>query len=71
MSEWISVRDRLPDHACKVLVCARESSGYRHVTVSQFTGNYFQMTGRRSYWKVTHWMELPEPPTEYDAEVEA
>lgn len=43
MSEWISVKDRLPDHAQKVLVAAKESSGARQITVSMFTGHYFMM----------------------------
>ena len=64
MGEWISVNDRLPDHAHKVLVAAKEPSGVRQITVSMFTGHCFNMTGRRAHWKVTHWMPLPEKPKE-------
>lgn len=62
MEEWISVKDRLPAKAGKVIVAALECGQYYHVTVSQFTGHYFSMSGRRAYWKVTHWMLLPLPP---------
>lgn len=64
MGEWISVKDRLPEHAHKVLVAAKEPRGSYQVTTSMFTGHYFTMTGRRAYWKVTHWMELPNMPKE-------
>jgi hypothetical protein len=61
--DWISVRDRLPDVRGNFLVVAIEAGKYIHITLSEFS-KYFTMTGRRSYWKVTHWMPLPEPPKE-------
>ena len=27
---------------------------------------YFELKGSRTFWKVTHWMPLPEPPKESD-----
>ena len=63
MGEWISIKDKLPPKG-KCLVAALENGKYYQVTVSTFTGYYFSMTGRRAYWKVTHWMPLPEPPKE-------
>lgn len=60
---WISVKDRLPDVRGNFLVVAIEAGKYIHITLSEFS-KYFIMTGRRSYWKVTHWMPLPEPPKE-------
>jgi len=60
---WISVKERLPDARGQFLVVAIEARKYIHITLSEFS-KYFIMTGRRSYWKVTHWMPLPEPPKE-------
>ena len=65
VSEWISVKDRLPEPLLKVLVCDINNSisiSYRFIThlnkpvwcLSPFYGNvsgYF-----------THWMPLPNPP---------
>ena len=75
MSEWISVKDRLPEdlpenkgkRAIKVIVC----------TVGRFNNSKTVRTmtrGRMYDWdhawnwpgsmEVTHWMMLPEPPKE-------
>ena len=63
MSEWISVKDRLPDEGEAVLVFS-----------SYWCSNSFVATLIRGEWKassilsrpdlVTHWMPLPEPPEE-------
>jgi hypothetical protein len=58
---WISVKDRLPDLTCRVLVnhfSLGVISAYRHYEDS-FTCD--------SSWdcpieQITHWMPLPEPP---------
>jgi uncharacterized protein DUF551 len=62
MSEWISVKDRLPEFETSVLVAILDTT----------TLNYFQIVSR--YWKseiwgglsrdqvVTHWMPLPPAP---------
>ena len=63
MSEWISVKDRLPDEFEWVLACDKD----RCVGEAMFTrigerwdGPYgeYQLHG------VTHWMPMPEPPKE-------
>lgn len=61
--EWISVKERLPDRKGQYLVAAIEAGHYRHFGIVSFT-DHFVMNGHRSYWKVTHWMPLPEPPKE-------
>ena len=68
MSEWISVKDRLPEIGVFCLVFSSETS------IGDFVG-YLESD---NYWKcyvptegrsndndwVTHWMPLPEPPNE-------
>lgn len=58
---WISVKDRMPDKEGRYLVSAIESMQFTHVTVVRFC-RHFILTGHRAYWKITHWMPLPEPP---------
>ena len=72
MSNWISVKDKLPENNVTVLAYCEKTKKY-------FIGNrsccYFS---KEAYWrhegargamytvtsKVTHWMPLPEPPEE-------
>lgn len=60
---WISVKDRLPEKPGRYLVCAKEGERETHRTIAPFQ-RAFHLTGRMAYWKVTHWMPLPEPPKE-------
>lgn len=64
MSEWISVKDRLPEGYTDVLVCFITASGY-HVEVT-FYCDHHPDYGNGWYLPVniTHWMPLPEPPEE-------
>lgn len=61
--DWISVKDRLPGHKGQYLVTALEAGRYRHITIVSFT-DHFVMNGHRAYWRVTHWLPLPELPKE-------
>ena len=62
---WISVKEKLPDESRQYLVCAKDGLRLR-VTIASFwlKNKTWQLTERRSYWCVTHWMPLPEPPKE-------
>lgn len=60
---WISVKDALPERQGQYLVAAVQAGRYRHITIVSFT-DHFVMNGHRAYWKVTHWMPLPELPKE-------
>jgi hypothetical protein len=62
-SEWISVKDRLPEESGRYLVYAKEGERETHRTIAPFH-KAFHLSGRMAYWKVTHWMPLPEPPKE-------
>ena len=54
MSEWISVKDRLPEHGQLVLVCG----DYWNIEKYPHWSGTFDCPG------VTHWMPLPDPPKE-------
>jgi hypothetical protein len=74
MSEWISVKDRLPElierdgfkNPCSraVLTCDGDkmSVGYRWKSGSD---EYF-LPNDRELNEITHWMPLPEPPNAFD-----
>lgn len=69
MSEWISVKDRLPDKEDLFLISYGES---REITIGlwNFRNNRFEETEIEWFGYeitgVTHWMPLPEPPKESD-----
>ena len=68
MTEWISVKDRLPEDITNVLVFGE----YWKVMIAQL--DFFNGDGKAWYEKnggfrghvdsdnITHWMPLPEPP---------
>lgn len=59
-NEWVSVKERLPENNCRVLV---------HVTGKPFDIDADRLAdGKwvRWGWCVTHWMPLPEPSKEYN-----
>jgi hypothetical protein len=73
MSEWISVKDRLPKHYNNVLVC--NASGQNELSVDErepVIAYFDDECGWSSlaWWNydlygiptVTHWMSLPETP---------
>ena len=68
MSEWISVKDRLPESQADVLVVA-----FWHERWQTMMGWHSDMGkkwrvitphGEREPGGVTHWMPLPDPPKE-------
>ena len=68
MSEWISVKDRLPESQADVLVVA-----FWHERWQTMMGWHSDMGkkwrvitphGEREPGGVTHWMSLPDPPKE-------
>ena len=72
--EWISVNDQMPPTGTKVLLVIKHEIGSGSITTGKYSSYANQpdilrwMIGEEnnsldSYSTVTHWMELPEPPT--------
>ena len=68
MSEWISVKDKLPELHEEVLVCNEEYGlselGFATVAVLDGTDWIETWDRRTEIHYITHWMPLPEPPKE-------
>jgi hypothetical protein len=61
-SKWISVKDRLPEKCEPVLVCFDFMGGKAVKASDRYGKNGLLWSGIPCGGKVTHWMELPEPP---------
>lgn len=64
MSEWISVKDRLPEDSHRVLTC-----DHRGNINIMFHYDYYKKPfgidkNHKVYFPVKYWMPLPEPPKE-------
>ncbi|WP_291235954.1 DUF551 domain-containing protein [Frisingicoccus sp.] len=68
---WIPCSERLPEESGTYIVNAIENH-IVHVTFAKFMPRMkkWNLTGSRSYWKVTAWTPLPEPykPDSVDTE---
>lgn len=71
MSEWISIKDRLPKDCTKVLLCSNGkniSCGYVIIIHGEvFSINYDGVTMEKRKWNfrdvdITHWQPLPALP---------
>ena len=60
MSEWISVKERLPEEEERVLVYLDSNRSYTKTDTDRLINSKWVRWGR----DVTHWMPLPEPPKE-------
>lgn len=60
---WIPVKERLPEESGMYIVTANDGYAQRvSFVLWQKRNRMWNLTGQRSYWRVTHWMPLPEPP---------
>lgn len=59
MSEWISVKERLPEHENAVLCVTKNGNPF--IGRYDHTWKHWRVSGSVT---VTHWMLLPEPPKE-------
>jgi len=65
MSEWISVKERLPEEWFPVLVyCKFDDGGV--VFTGYHSGETWYTMGRNGPAHIIAWMPLPEPPMEED-----
>ena len=61
--EWVSVEDRLPEESGIYIVTANDGHAQRVSFVQwQKKNRMWNLTGARSYWRITHWQPLPQPP---------
>ena len=68
MSEWISVKDRLPDpkkHPNRYIVACIEPF-YKSLVIDfmRYSNGVWYYDGLPTQATVTHWIPLPEPPKE-------
>ena len=70
-NKWISVKDRLPDYSnseylvfLRSLDSDKKSIEIMHLSEYSSKSIYegFRNIGQVEFFKVTHWMDLPEPP---------
>lgn len=66
MSEWISVKDRLPQATGKYLCAVKDKRGNLWTIASDWSLEMKSWFGDYGEIKniVTHWMPLPDPPKE-------
>ena len=64
MSEWISVKDRLPETPVEVLVF--NLGTWVLAYWNEDVGQWILYNGDKVLRYVTHWMPLPEPPEEVE-----
>lgn len=52
-----------PSKSGRYIICCYDGYQYR-VSFANYQRGYgrWDLTGARSYWRVTHWMPMPEPP---------
>ncbi len=63
-SPWVSVKDRLPEKGSICLVCGK-NGGMRVARANYHEPlDLWTIVGTGKPFKVTHWMELPAPPTD-------
>ena len=62
VGEWIPVSEKLPEESGTYIANAIENC-IVHVTFAKWMKRMkkWNLTGSRSYWKVTAWQPLPEP----------
>ena len=63
VQEWVDVKDRLPEESGMYIVTANDGHAQRVSFVQwQKKKRMWNLTGARSYWRVTHWQPIPQPP---------
>lgn len=63
VQEWISVENRKPEESGMYIVTANDGHAQRvSFVLWQKKNRMWNLTGARSYWRVTHWQPMPPPP---------
>ena len=73
MSEWISVKERLPGFGTSVLVCDAKNGFVGVFRIEKRPHDEIFWHDGDTWWlrteEVTHWMPIPEPPVATDTNV--
>ena len=69
MSEWISVKDRLPEDGQEVFAYCSEADSFEMLVLRCLSENMWINRALDIYENVTHWMPLPTPPKEDNVDV--
>ena len=66
LSEWISVKDRMPENGIVVWTKIHDETGIRNEQELRRSDNLWCLPDRPMYvyYTPTHWLPLPEPPKE-------
>jgi hypothetical protein len=70
---WIRVEEKIPEFGQSVLVWTSIGMCIAAICGETITGNkptWIEVNGDQDFWNVTHWMPLPEPPTDKDHKAE-
>ncbi|MCD7802026.1 MAG: DUF551 domain-containing protein [Clostridiales bacterium] len=62
MTDWISVKDRLPEVGKNVIICRPDVPGKYIVEQGYLRSNGWWKVYGTNVKRVTYWMPLPEPP---------
>ena len=64
MSKWISIRDKLPEKYSYVLTFKPGHVPVHCFAIKWVFSNVEKeiMSSKSRFYKITHWMPLPEPP---------
>ena len=62
MSEWISVEKSMPNANIQVLAYSKYIGVFFAFRKNRELHPWLYLDGDTCYSKVTHWMQLPEPP---------
>ena len=62
MSRWISVRKDMPVYGRTVLVASKDPFASQTVWLGYRVGDFWRDAMSERVIRVTHWMDLPEPP---------
>ena len=63
MSDWISVKDELPEESGEYL-CAWSDGSIETFSFDVDDAEFATISGLSKNWRVTHWMPLPAHPNE-------
>jgi hypothetical protein len=58
--KWIDMKERTPEYMDVVLICVWN---FGHVVTAQYGGSGNEFSIGDHWYKATHWMPLPSPPS--------